>query len=148
MEKKTAGILIAAFVVVCLLLVGGVSYTYFNKEKVSSFLSDKEDVTQVEEHTVVAPPTIDDILQFRNDVREQKRYDSIFMNMPDVALIAILMKKGTDMSNADIAKEYLANRKSYDDVIFGAQIRDTYEHNKPDSLPEKPKNDIANPKLE
>ena len=84
-----------------------------------------ESVQTTDTTTYTEPVTIDDILQFRKDIKEQSRYDSIFMNMPDVALIAILMKGGTEMSNSDIAKEYLQNRKDYDNVEFGAQINDT-----------------------
>ena len=48
------------------------------------------------------------------------------------------------MSNSDIAKEYLQNRKDYDNVEFGAQINDTYKQNKitPDSIPRKSTADI------
>lgn len=106
---------------------------------------DKVESVQITDTTTYAEPvTIDDILQFRRDIKEQSRYDSIFMNMPDVALIAILMKGGTEMSNSDIAKEYLQNRKDYDNVEFGAQINDTYKQNKitPDSIPRKSTADI------
>lgn len=101
---------------------------------------DKVESVQTTDTTTYAEPvTIDDILQFRRDIKEQSQYDSIFMNMPDVALIAILMKGGTEMSNSDIAKEYLQNRKDYDNVEFGAQINDAYKQNKvtPDSIPRK-----------
>lgn len=103
-----------------------------------------ESVQTTDTTTYTEPVTIDDILQFRKDIKEQSRYDSIFMNMPDVALIAILMKRGTEMSNSDIAKEYLQNRKDYDNVEFGAQINDTYKQNKitPDSIPRKSTADI------
>ena len=65
------------------------------------------------------------------------------MNMPDVALIAILMKGGTNMSNSDIAKEYLSNRKDYDNVEFGAQINAIYKQRatEPDTIPRKLKPD-------
>lgn len=103
-----------------------------------------ESVQTTDTTTYTEPVTIDDILQFRKDIKEQSRYDSIFMNMSDVALIAILMKGGTEMSNSDIAKEYLQNRKDYDNVEFGAQINDTYKQNKitPDSIPRKSTADI------
>lgn len=106
---------------------------------------DKVESVQITDTTTCAEPvTIDDILQFRKDIKEQSRYDSIFMNMPDVALIVILMKGGTEMSNSDIAKEYLQNRKDYDNVEFGAQINDAYKQNKvtPDSVPRKSTADI------
>lgn len=106
---------------------------------------DKVESVQTTNTTMYAEPvTIDDILQFRRDIKEQSRYDSIFTNMPDVALIAILIKGGTEMSNSDIAKEYLQNRKDYDNVEFGAQINDAYKQNKVtlDSIPRKSTADI------
>lgn len=101
---------------------------------------DKVEGVQIADTTTYAEPvTIDDVLQFRRDIKEQSRYDSIFMNMPDVALIAILMKGGTEMSNSDIAKEYLQNRKDYDNVEFGAQINAIYKQRatEPDTIPRK-----------
>jgi hypothetical protein len=91
-----------------------------------------ESVQTTDTTTYTEPVTIDDILQFRKDIKEQSRYDSIFM------------KGGTEMSNSDIAKEYLQNRKDYDNVEFGAQINDTYKQNKitPDSIPRKSTADI------
>ena len=94
---------------------------------------DKVESVQITDTTTCAEPvTIDDILQFRRDIKEQSRYDSI------------LMKGGTEMSNSDIAKEYLQNRKDYDNVEFGAQINDAYKQNKvtPDSVPRKSTADI------
>ena len=94
---------------------------------------DKVESVQITDTTTCAEPvTIDDILQFRRDIKEQSRYDSIFM------------KGGTEMSNSDIAKEYLQNRKDYDNVEFGAQINDAYKQNKvtPDSVPRKSTADI------
>ena len=49
------------------------------------------------------------------------------------------MKGGTNMSNSDIAKEYLSNRKDYDNVEFGAQINAIYKQRatEPDTIPRK-----------
>ena len=123
-------------------------YTCYSTDKLCNIFSNEETesvqtITSAGE-VIDEPATIDDVLQFRRDTKEYERYDSIFMNMPDVALIAILMKGGTNMSNSDIAKEYLSNRKDYDNVEFGAQINDTYKQNKitPDSIPRKSTADI------
>lgn len=99
--------------------------------------------TQISDSDFVSEPvTIDEVLQFRRDIKEQLRNDSIFMNIPDVALIAILMKGGTDMSNGDIAREYITHRKDYDNVEFGAQISAMHRHNtEPDTIPKHSKPD-------
>ena len=84
----------------------------------------------------------------REQEREYRYLDSVYMDIPDIPLIAILMRFGTDMSHTDISKEYLLNRKNYDNVEFGAQIRDAYEHTRvyqPDSIPIKAKNDTVLP---
>lgn len=112
--------------------------------------SETEQIEQKD--TLVTPVTINDVLEYRNYIIECNYYDSVFLHMPDIPLIAILMKYGTDMSQTDIAKEYLKNRKYYDDVSFGAQINeiykqqnDTTEHKivkkrqiEPDSIPKQP----------
>lgn len=92
--------------------------------------------------------TIQDVLDMREQEREYRYLDSVYMDIPNIALIAILMRFGTDMSHTDISKEYLLNRKNYDNVEFGAQIRDAYEHTRvyqPDSIPIKAKNDTVLP---
>lgn len=122
-------------------------YTCYSTDKLCNIFSNEETesvqtITSAGE-VIDEPATIDDILQFRRDTKEYERYDSIFMNMPDVALIAILMKGGTNMSNSDIAKEYLSNRKDYDNVEFGAQINAIYKQRATelDTIPRKLKPD-------
>ena len=78
-------------------------YTCYSTDKLCNIFSNEETesvqtITSAGE-VIDEPATIDDVLQFRRDTKEYERYDSIFMNMPDVALIAILMKGGTNMSN-------------------------------------------------
>lgn len=92
--------------------------------------------------TVSEQYTIQDVLDMREQEREYRYLDSTYMDIPDIPLIAILMRFGTDMSHTDIAKEYLANKANYDNVEFGAQIRDAYRqqtnraNHDPDKMPE------------
>lgn len=143
MESKNKMGLLSLFISILAILVSGFSVImHFDAlGKIKNAISpDKVESVQISDTTMYTEPvTIDEVLQFRRDIKEQTSYDSIFMNMPDVALIAILMKGGTDMSNSDIAKEYLQNRKDYDNVEFGAQINAIYKQNKiePDSIPRK-----------
>lgn len=109
-------------------------------EKVEQVVTDTEEA--------VTEYTIQDVLNMREQEREYRYLDSVYMDIPDIPLIAILMRFGTDMSHTDISKEYLLNRKNYDNVEFGAQIRDAYEHTRvyqPDSIPIKAKNDTVLP---
>lgn len=144
---------IIATIIAAILMAAGVVF-YVNKDKITDMFQDKESVEQpivdesdlVEEETI----TIDDILDMRRQEVELRYLDSVYLNMPEVSLIAILMKFGTDMSHTDIAKEYLKHKKNYNDVEFGAEIRDIYEHNKskePDEMPEKAKPDTVLPNV-
>lgn len=137
--------------VVCILIVGAIfalttdvvsdAINHFRgTEKVEQVVTNtKEEVTEY---------TIQDVLDMREQEREYRYLDSVYMDIPDIPLIAILMRFGTDMSHTDISKEYLLNRKNYDNIEFGAQIRDAYEHTRvyqPDSIPIKAKNDTVLP---
>lgn len=137
MEKKSnLGLFIGLVVIVVAIAASVFTYPKWGN-KVSSLFSDKEEVAQVEQTVVQQEsPTIKDILDTRENIKQGMYYDSIFLYMPEEVLVAILMKKGTDLSNADIAMEYLNNKKQYDDVQFGYKIADTYKHEvQPDTIP-------------
>lgn len=130
--------------VVCILIVGAIFA--LTTDVVSDAINHFRGTEKVEQ--VVTKYTIQDVLDMREQEREYRYLDSVYMDIPDIPLIAILMRFGTDMSHTDISKEYLLNRKNYDNVEFGAQIRDAYEHTRvyqPDSIPIKAKNDTVLP---
>ena len=138
--------------IVCI-LIGGVIFA-LTADVVSNAINHFRDTEKVEQ--IVTEPvqaevteyTIQDVLDMREQEREYRYLDSIYMNIPDIPLIAILMRFGTDMSHSDIATEYLNNRKNYDNVEFGAQIRDAYEQTRvhePDNVPEPAKPDTVLP---
>lgn len=137
--------------VVCILIVGAIFALTTNVVgNVINHFRGTEKVEQVVTDTekAVTEYTIQDVLDMREQEREYRYLDSVYMDIPDIPLIAILMRFGTDMSHTDISKEYLLNRKNYNNVEFGAQIRDAYEHTRvyqPDSIPIKAKNDTVLP---
>lgn len=68
-------------------------------------------------------PTVQEILKFREDVKEGMRIDSIFLAMPEAVLIDILMTHGTSLSNSDIVYIYESNKEHFKDVLKGAVIQ-------------------------
>ena len=67
--------------------------------------------------------TIQEVLKFREDVKEGMRIDSIFLAMPDAILIDILMTHGTSLSNRDIVTIYESNKSHFKDILKGAVIQ-------------------------
>lgn len=67
--------------------------------------------------------TIQEVLKFREDIREGMRIDSIFLAMPEAILIDILMTHGTSLSNSDIVYIYESNKEHFKDVLKGAVIQ-------------------------
>lgn len=144
-KLKTTISLLMAILIIALVGVGIATYPKW-WEQAKNMFSDKEQVVQPTEESSVEPQvfTIEDIVNMREQEREYRYLDSMYMDMPKVALIAILIKNGVDMSHTDIAKEYLQNKKSYNDVEFGAQINDIYKQSinqEPDTIPKQAKTD-------
>ena len=50
----------------------------------------------------IAPPTVQEVLQWRENLRLDKYVDSVFLVMPEQILTQILVTKGTDLSNHEI----------------------------------------------
>lgn len=67
--------------------------------------------------------TVQDVLDFRETLKESARIDSMFLAMPDPILIDILITHGTSLSNKDIVYIYEGNKKHYDDIHKGANIQ-------------------------
>lgn len=134
------GILLLTFIVMVAVNFSGWG------DKLTNVFSDTEQIAQQPADTIVTPTvTVEDIITMREQEREFRYLDSVYMNMPEIALIAILIKGGVDMSHTDIAQEYIQNRKTYNDVQFGAQINDLYQHannQEPDTIPKQPKVDV------
>lgn len=143
-KKSKIGLIISMVAIV--LLIGAGVFTYPKwSSKVSNMFSDKEQIAQPTDTVEAHVFTVEDIVNMREQEKEYRYLDSVYMNIPEIALIAILIKNGVDMSHTDIAREYLQNRKSYNDVEFGAQINDIYKQSinqEPDTIPKQAKTDI------
>ena len=117
-----------------------------NGPKIDSFFGFKnpEDAQKniVQEDTAVHVTTIQEVLSFREHIRECNRIDSVFLTIPDVCLIDILANHGTELSNADIVYIYENNPDTYNAVQSGArsqQYKEQLEHKQiePDTIPKK-----------
>lgn len=80
-----------------------------------------------------APPSVEEILEWRENIRYERYVDSVFLHMPTPILTQILVSKGTSISNSEIVNTYITNKKVYDDIILKSmQIQKKYI---PDSIP-------------
>lgn len=88
-----------------------------------TFICHDKNVEQVCVDTIYteAVPTIQEVLQFREDTKRYMHIDSVFLTMPDVVLIDILRQHGTSLSNSDIVTIYESNRSTYNKVMSGAR---------------------------
>lgn len=147
MSNRSFWLVALAFCIVILCGVFAITNNWGGK--VRDYIRGNEVVEQkkVNEVAKTVTFTIQDVLDMREQEKEYRILDSVFLNMPEIPLIAILMKGGTDMSHSDIAKEYLQNKKNYDDVEFGAQISEAYKHSvkDPDEIPRKTEPDTVLP---
>lgn len=97
----------------------------FSKEKVSTESVQPETVVI---RDTIAMPTVEDVLLARKLTKESQRKDSVFMAMPEAALIAVLMKIGTESTIEQIVQEYEANPDLYKNVIWGSEIQKNVIH--------------------
>ena len=58
-------------------------------------------------------PTIEDVLNIREELRYSLWVDSIYLAMPKDILIRILTNKGTQESVIEIVEEYIKNKDKY-----------------------------------
>ena len=85
-------------------------------------------------------PSIVDYLQFREDIREQKRIEDIFLQMPTVVIIDILREHETALSIEDIVRIYEDYPEIYNTVQSGARSQQYLDsifgnNREPDTLP-------------
>ena len=59
----------------------------------------------------------------REQMREDRRVDSVFLAMPKVVLIDILMQHGTSLSIKDMVYIYESNTSTYNTVLSGARAQ-------------------------
>lgn len=99
---------------------------YAERENIANFLNGvNQEEVQEEPQVIIEEPvtTIQDILDMREQMREDRRVDSVFLAMPKVVLIDILMQHGTSLSIKDMIYIYESNTSTYNTVLSGARAQ-------------------------
>lgn len=74
----------------------------------------------IQDHVV----SIEEFLQFRKEIIETDRKDSVFKVMPEIALVNILYNFGTELSQYEIVDIYEANLEDYNKILEGAKTKE------------------------
>lgn len=82
---------------------------YHNK-----IIIDKDSIIDLYEEYI---PTVEDILNEREECKYMRYIDSIYMTMPEEILTYILVQKGTSLLMTEIVEEYLENKKMYHEIM-------------------------------
>lgn len=114
-------------VVTILALIGMIgAVIYAERKNVANFLNGvNQEEVQEDPQVIIEEPvtTIQDILNMREQMREDRRVDSVFLAMPKVVLIDILMQHGTSLSIKDMIYIYESNTSTYNTVLSGARAQ-------------------------
>lgn len=137
MNRRTKPLNIIVWIVATLcLLMGIAAVVYEEHDTIKNYLHGEnqevvQDTLQMEEPVY----TIQDYVEIRNQMKEERRIDSVFLAIPDVVLIDILSQHGTDLSITDIVYIYESNSTTYNSVLSGARAQKYLE----DSIQKIPK---------
>ena len=99
---------------------------YAERKNIANFLNGvNQEEVQEDPQVIIEEPvtTIQDILDMREQMREDRRVDSVFLAMPKVVLIDILMQHGTSLSIKDMIYIYESNTSTYNTVLSGARAQ-------------------------
>jgi hypothetical protein len=114
-------------VLIILALIGMIgAIIYAERENIANFLNGvNQKEVQEDPQVIIEEPvtTIQDILDMREQMREDRRIDSVFLAMPKVVLIDILMQHGTSLSIKDMIYIYESNTSTYNTVLSGARAQ-------------------------
>lgn len=114
-------------VLITLALIGMIgAIIYAERENIANFLNGvNQEEVQEDPQVIIEEPvtTIQDILDMREQMREDRRVDSVFLAMPKVVLIDILMQHGTSLSIKDMIYIYESNTSTYNTVLSGARAQ-------------------------
>lgn len=114
-------------VLITLALIGMMgAIIYAERENIANFLNGvNQEEVQEDPQVIIEEPvtTIQDILDMREQMREDRRVDSVFLAMPKVVLIDILMQHGTSLSIKDMIYIYESNTSTYNTVLSGARAQ-------------------------
>ena len=119
--------IIVLVVLITLALIGMMgAIIYAERENIANFLNGvNQEEVQEDPQVIIEEPvtTIQDILDMREQMREDRRVDSVFLAMPKVVLIDILMQHGTSLSIKDMIYIYESNTSTYNTVLSGARAQ-------------------------
>lgn len=124
MKSKHVSWLIAAIAALAIFISCGCTRPRSPKEK---------QIPKTDTIEQIAPPTVQEVLQWRENLRLDKYVDSVFLVMPEQILTQILVTKGTDLSNHEIVSIYISNKDFYDKLI--KRSMDIQKEYIPDSMP-------------
>ena len=114
-------------VLITLALIGMMgAIIYAERENIANFLNGvNQEEVQEDPQVIIEEPvtTIQDILDMREQMREDRRVDSVFLAMPKVVLIDILIQHGTSLSIKDMIYIYESNTSTYNTVLSGARAQ-------------------------
>lgn len=114
-------------VLITLALIGMIgAIIYAERENIANFLNGvNQEEVQEDPQVIIEEPvtTIQDILDMREQMREDRRIVSVFLAMPKVVLIDILMQHGTSLSIKDMIYIYESNISTYNTVLSGARAQ-------------------------
>lgn len=114
-------------VLITLALIGMIgAIIYAERKNIANFLNGvNQEEVQEDPQVIIEEPvtTIQDILDMREQMREDRRVDSVFLAMPKVVLIDILMQHGTSLSIKDMIYIYESNISTYNTVLSGARAQ-------------------------
>ena len=114
-------------VLITLALIGMIGAIFHAERKnIANFLNGvNQEEVQEDPQIIIEEPvtTIQDILDMREQMREDRRIDSVFLAMPKVVLIDILMQHGTSLSIKDMIYIYESNTSTYNTVLSGARAQ-------------------------
>lgn len=122
-RKSSNGCYWTILVAIALVIANGVIVFLCHEPIAKIVTSEDESVCIDTAKAVEHVPTVQEILKFREDVKEGMRIDSIFLAMPEAILVDILMTHGTSLSNSDIVYIYESNKEHFKDIKTGADIQ-------------------------
>lgn len=124
-EVKNSNTGLWVTVVILAMIIAGIIVFMFHHENARvNELSNVEDTISVDS-TECELPTVDGIVEYRNLIKYNLKLDSTYLNMPEVALRAILQEYGTTLDANGIAEIYLQNPEKYKNIKTGADIQKT-----------------------
>ena len=122
-RKSSNGCFWTILVAIALVIATGV-IVFLCHEPIAKIVTSEDESVCIDTAKAHEPVlTIQEVLKFRESVKEGMRIDSIFLAMPEAILVDILMTHGTSLSNSDIVYIYESNKEHFKDIKTGADIQ-------------------------